>query len=244
MVPIRRCYLCCLLGGLCGPGTTATGAILYFDVPDIVLTISEPTGQVTGGIDFLLDGSDEFLLTLTKMGLPTGDTVTTLTLGGTFPMASVFVRPDAGGPSIHQLTRFQSGDLLGTPANDVRRNEGRAFEMVTPSGSYTGDWGPEAVVGFAGLAIDGFAGPNFGWARMLVDHGIDQSTTSIVLYDFAFEGFPFTPIPAGAVPEPSADIPLILACMAFFGPTATPKKQLRSALREPLRLLDTIVNHV
>jgi hypothetical protein len=178
------------------------GDILYFDITDVVLT-PPSQGTVAAGIDFLLDGSDDFLLTLDRAILPAGGTLTTLALGGTFPMATVFVSPDAGGPGIHHLSKFLAGESIGTPQNDVRRGSGRAFSMEIPSGIYTGDWGPQAEIAFAGLAIDGFVGPNFGWARLGIDHGTDGMSTEITLFDFAFEGVAFRPIVAGAVPEPA-----------------------------------------
>ena len=194
------------------------GAILYFDIPDVLL-IPPVQGSVSTGIDFLLDGTDDFLLTLTRQDIPVGNTQTTLNLGGTFPMATVFVDPDAGGPGVHHLTKFLSGESIGTPQNDVRRNQGLAFEVTLPAGTYTGQWGQQPEIAFAGIAIDGFAGPNFGWARIGVDHGSSGADTMVTLFDFAFEGVPRRPITAGAVPEPGITRLAIgaLGCFCWVG---------------------------
>ncbi len=192
------------------------GAILYFDIPDVVL-IPPAQGSVSTGIDFLLSGTDDFLLTLTRQDIPAGNTQTTLNLGGTFPMATVFVDPDAGGTGVHHLTKFFSGDSIGTPQNDIRRNAGLAFQMTLPAGTYTGQWGQQPEIAFAGIAIDGFAGPNFGWARIGVDHGSSGADTMVTLFDFAVEGVPHRPITAGAVPEPGVTLLGIVALGWFCG---------------------------
>ena len=194
------------------------GDILYYDIPDVVLT-PPAQGNVSAGVDLFLDGSDEFLLTLMREPVPPGDTQTTLTLGGTFPMATVFVAPDAGGPGVHHLTKFVAGEAIGTPQNDIRRNEGLAFQQTLPGGTYTGQWGQQSEIAFAGLAIDGFAGPNFGWARIGLDRGATGTDTTVTLFDFAFEGVPFQPITAGVVPEPAAWLSAIwmLGCWFLFG---------------------------
>lgn len=180
--------------GIAAAAGSAHGVIIYQDVPDTTLTL--PAGgdaSQSAGLDFLDDGSNEFMLTLSR----TGNT-TAVTLGGTFQMARVFILES---PPPVQADRFEAGESVG--AVDLRSQMGTLYQFTVPGPTEIGQWRGPAVA-FAGISIDGFLGPNFGWARIGVDVNPTNGTQSVTLFDFAFEGSARTPIVAGAVPGPGA----------------------------------------
>lgn len=196
--------------GVAGAWRSASGDIIYQDIPDVTLTLPESgNASLSAGIDFLDDGSNEFTLTLERVVSAAGASIA-VTLGGTFPMAQVFV-DRIGTPSAGTL--FAPGGLIGPV--DIRTRTATLYQLTLPGTEEFGLWrGP--VTGFAGISIDGFLGPNFGWARMTVDVAPGNAIQSVTLHDFAFEGVARVPIAAGAVPGPGA----LGAMLAMIGALA------------------------
>jgi hypothetical protein len=187
-----------IVASLCLGSTVAQSArasILYFDIADVTIGLGGPST----GIDFFLDGSSEFTLQCFNTSLPTGGFQHDFIVQGSTASCRTMV---SGGFS----TRFDVGSLIGSGAQTGA--SGMLFQEL--SGLERGEWSPTPRTGFVGLVTNGVAGPNFGWARVMV------TPVTMTLYDFALEGVPFTPIAAGAVPAPgTASLLMLLAGVAL-----------------------------
>lgn len=189
----------------------ARAAIIYQDIPDVTLLVPPLGSSTSMGIDFLDDGSDEFTITLTHA-----------TSAGGLPLIAFSI---AGGSSqIRVLThggldanatwarKFAAGEIIASGGTE--QSAEMYYRESPPGVAARGDWlNTPGTTDFLGLVINGFAGPNYGWARITNTFDGTFPQQLITLHDFAFEGTPFATIHAGDIPTPGTLLPLAIGAM-------------------------------
>src|SRR3972149_260780 len=172
-------------------GEAADGAIIYVDVPDIVVNETNPTG---GYFDMNGDAIADFRFRFQ----PSGGAAARIRFQGVYGSADLTNSPAKG--STYYVRSFELGDLIGpgTPAaaaNGLVRSDSTNFGNPTD---------PQ----YAGIALLIGRDTHYGWLRMKTEP-IDPITGAAAppltgtIFDWAYESVPDTAIAAGA-PEPSS----------------------------------------
>ncbi|TWT74527.1 hypothetical protein Pla123a_33500 [Posidoniimonas polymericola] len=186
-------------------GESVDAAIVYTDVPDIVVNQDSPTG---GYFDMDGDGVDDFRFRFNNGG----GGLARIRFQGVAPSADLSNSPAKG--STYYVRSFELGDLIG-PGTPEANNNGIVTSNLSNFGNPTD---PQ----FAGIKLDIGGATHFGWVRVKTEpvdlstgYGVAPLTGTI--FDWAFESEPDTPIAAGATPEPSSLALLAAGVGALIG---------------------------
>jgi hypothetical protein len=203
-----------LSAGLTGLNT-AQAVIIYQDIPDVMLHVPTLGSTVTAGIDFLDDGSNEFTLSLSRV--PIGGSNEEISFGISGSTPQIRVLSFGSGIEANWAVRFEAGQLIQSGGT---ANPSLMYSRQTGGGPSFGLWLDSPGTHFVGLVINGFAGPNYGWARITTTFDSAIPEQYLILHDFAFEGQPHVPINAGDIPAPGA-----LGLMGVAGLLAARRKR-------------------
>lgn len=187
-----------LSAGLAGLNT-ARAVIIYQDIPDVMLHVPTLGNTVTAGIDFLDDGSNEFTLSLSRE--PIGGSNEEISFGISGSTPQIRVQSFGSGIEANWAVRFEAGQLIQSGGT---ANPSLMYSRQTGGGPSSGLWLDSPGTHFVGLVINGFAGPNYGWARITSTFDSAIPEPYLILHDFAFEGQPHVQITAGAIPAPGS----------------------------------------
>lgn len=172
-------------------GEAASAAVIYVDVPDIIVNESDPTG---GYFDMNGDGVNDFRFRFN----PAGGALARIRFQGVAPSADLTNSPAKG--STYYVRSFELGDVIG-PGTPQAYTPGLVQSNATNFGNPTA---PQ----FAGIQLDIGGETHFGWVRLKtepvdLDTGSGIAPLTGTIFDWAYESIPNTPIIAG-VPEPSS----------------------------------------
>ncbi|MBL0922346.1 MAG: PEP-CTERM sorting domain-containing protein [Phycisphaerales bacterium] len=174
------------IGGVAGP--TAIGAILYKDVPDIVLGLHN--GPTSATIDVNHDGVHDFIVSV--------DTITP---------TNGYVIADGEG-DIFELQRLD----FGTPIQEIMPSAPSGLVGWHDYGIFKPSWPDDG--GYLGFRISIDGEWRHGW--MFAAYGPFEGDPAVLrIFDFAYETAPNRPILAGAVPAPGTLGALALGAAAF-----------------------------
>lgn len=201
--------------GMCLVAMAAPAAIIHQDIPDVMLHLPALGTTVSTGIDFLGDGSSEFILSLSRTPISGGREEVSFGLSGSSPQIRVL--SFGSGIETNWAVRFSAGDLIQSGGT---ANPSLMYSRQTGGGPSFGLWLNSPGTHFVGLVINGFAGPNYGWARITTTFDSAIPEQYLILHDFAFEGTPHVPITAGAIPTPAP-----LALLGWGGLLATRRRR-------------------
>jgi hypothetical protein len=185
-------------------GEAADAAVIYVDVPDIVVNQDNPTG---GYFDMNSDGVDDFRFRFNTAG----GALARVRFQGVVPSADLSNSPAKG--STYYVRSFEMGNLIGPGAPEAY-GPGLVQSNATNFGNPTD---PQ----FAGIKLDIGGSTHFGWVRLKTEP-VDLQTGSGVapltgtIFDWAYESVPDTAIGAG-VPEPTSLALLAAGAGALLG---------------------------
>lgn len=199
--------------------SVAHSAIIYQDIPDVMLHLPSLGSTVSAGIDFLGDGTDEFTLSLSRVPIGSSNEEVSFGISGSTPQIRVL--SFGSGIEANWAVKFAAGEVIQSGGT---ANPSLMYSRQTADGGGGGPafglWLDSPGTHFVGLVINGFAGPNYGWARISTTFDSAIPEQYLILHDFAFEGQPHVPITAGAIPAPGA-----LALLGLGGLIATRRKR-------------------